>query len=59
MPFDSVQFSKYANNWNFKTKKRSPRYCQSNGLADKGVSIAKNMIRKCYKSNSNHLEVAL
>lgn len=33
--------------------KSSPRYPQSNGMAEKAVSIVKNMMRKCDETHSN------
>jgi len=46
MPFGSVRFSMYAKDWNFKLTKSSTYYAQSNGLAEKGVGIAKDMLKK-------------
>lgn len=46
MPFGSYGFRKFANEWNFKIITSSPHYVQSNGLAERGVGIAKDMLRK-------------
>ncbi|XP_050533909.1 uncharacterized protein K02A2.6-like [Daktulosphaira vitifoliae] len=47
MPFGSVNFHQFAKEWNFKITNTSPQHAQSNGLAEKGVGIAKNMLKKC------------
>ena len=54
-PFGSREFDNYASEFNIKFKFSSPRYPQSNGLAEKGVAIAKNILKRCYEAN----EVAL
>ena len=46
MPFNSFNFRNFANQWNFKVITTSPNYPQSNGLAEKGVGIVKNLFRK-------------
>lgn len=48
VPFNSFKFKEFANAWNFNLVFSSPRYPQSNGLAEKGVSIAKNLIKKFF-----------
>ncbi|XP_056642612.1 uncharacterized protein K02A2.6-like [Diorhabda sublineata] len=53
VPFDSREFKTFAKNWNFEIILRSPYYAQSNGLAEKGVDIGKNMLKKCLKENSD------
>lgn len=58
MPFGSSEFKKFANDWNFNTVTISPLHSQSNGLAEKSVSIAKNILRKCYESKQD-INVAL
>lgn len=45
-PFNSVEFKRFADEWNFNLINSSPRYAQSNGLAEKGVSICKQILRK-------------
>lgn len=49
VPFNSSAFDDYANKCNIEFIFSSPRYPQSNGLAEKGVSIAKNILKRCYE----------
>ncbi len=51
MPFGAQEFRKFANEWNFQLVTSSPRYPQSNGLAEKYVGILKMMLRKCHEDN--------
>lgn len=53
VPFNSYQFTKFANECNFKVKFSSPNYPQSNGLAEKAVSIAKNILKKNLRDGKN------
>lgn len=46
-PFSSAEFEKFANDSNVEFRFSSPRYPQSNGLAEKGVAIAKNILKRC------------
>mgnify|MGYP000962009205 CR=1 FL=1 len=46
MPFAAEEFRKFANEWGFESDTSSPRYPQSNGLAEKAVSIAKGLLQK-------------
>lgn len=46
MPFGSLKFSQFSIEWNFQIITSSPHYAQSNGLAERGVGIAKDMLRK-------------
>ncbi|KAL4092419.1 hypothetical protein QTP88_026920 [Uroleucon formosanum] len=41
-----VKLKVFAKEWNFKLAQSSPYYAQSNGLAEKGVGIAKDMLKK-------------
>lgn len=50
-PFNSADFDRFATDFNIKFKYSSPRYPQSNGLAEKGVAIAKNILKRCYEAN--------
>lgn len=46
-PFNSRKFRELAEEFNLKLIFSSPRYPQSNGLAEKGVAIAKRILKKC------------
>lgn len=50
-PFGSKEFEKFADTHNVVMTFSSPRYAQSNGLAEKGVAIAKNILKRCYEAN--------
>lgn len=58
VPFDSLQCKKFAQEWGFKFSYSSPRYPQSNGMAERGVQIAKKMLIKCYEDKTD-LSIAL
>ena len=47
VPFNSREFETFANGHNIIMKFSSPRYPQSNGLAEKSVAIAKNILKRC------------
>ncbi|XP_053686073.1 uncharacterized protein LOC128735615 [Sabethes cyaneus] len=49
VPFNSLECERYANKNNIKFEFSSPRYPQSNGLAEKAVAIAKNILKRCYE----------
>lgn len=51
-PFGSREFESFANDTNIVFKFSSPRYPQSNGLAEKGVAIAKNIVRRCHEDGA-------
>lgn len=48
-PFNSMECEQYANKNNIRFTFSSPRYPQSNGLAEKAVAIAKNILKRCYE----------
>ncbi|XP_030745261.1 uncharacterized protein K02A2.6-like [Sitophilus oryzae] len=56
MPFNSYECKKFAKEWGFKFLTSSPRYPKSNGLAERAVQIAKNMLRKCTDISNALLE---
>lgn len=58
VPFDSFEFKEFAKDWNFTISTRSPHYPRSNGLAEKGVGIGKNIVKKSLESGSD-VEIAL
>lgn len=45
-PFNSYKFKKFAQDYNFDIVHSSPYHHQSNGLCEKGVGIAKSIIKK-------------
>ncbi|CAI6370293.1 unnamed protein product [Macrosiphum euphorbiae] len=53
MPCGSVEFQRFAKEWEFEVKTSSPHYPRSNGLAEKGVDIAKKMIQKSNEDNQD------
>lgn len=58
VPFNSCEFKSFAREWNFEVVTRSPNYPRSNGLAERGVGIAKNIIKKS-EGKSDGLDIAL
>ncbi|KAL1446513.1 hypothetical protein WDU94_015619 [Cyamophila willieti] len=46
MPYNSYEFKMFAQRIGMKIRTSSPLYPQSNGLAEKAVSISKNLLRK-------------
>lgn len=46
MPYNSHEFNTYARKIGMEIRTSSPLYPQSNGLAEKAVSISKNLLRK-------------
>lgn len=55
VPFGSYCFKEYADEVNVVLVYSSPKYAQSNGLSEKGVSIAKNLLKRCYAQNKPQL----
>jgi len=53
VPFNSSMFKQFSIDWNFKSITTSPNYPQSNGLAEKGVGIAKDFMRKCLETGQD------
>lgn len=53
VPFDSRECHKFAREWGFTFTYTSPRYAQSNGMAEKGVQIAKKILLKCYEDKTD------
>lgn len=54
VPFDSFQCRQFADEWGFKFTYSSPRYPQSNGMAERGVQIAKKILTKCYEDKTDY-----
>lgn len=58
VPFASYEFNQFSQLWNFDILTTSPFYARSNGLAEKAVNIAKNLLKKSQDSNTD-LELSL
>ncbi|XP_060576202.1 uncharacterized protein K02A2.6-like, partial [Ruditapes philippinarum] len=56
--FSSSHFKEFAKEWGFEHRTSSPGYPQSNGLAEKGVGIAKKLMQKAKDTNTN-INIAL
>lgn len=54
VPFDSAQCKQFAKDWGFKFTYSSPRYPQSNGMAERGVQIAKTILIKCNEDKTDY-----
>lgn len=57
VPFSSSECREFAKKWDFEITTSSPRYPKSNGLAERGVQIVKNMMKKSL--DDEDLSVAL
>lgn len=53
VPFASAEFKRFATAWNFQVVTSSPHYPRSNGLAEKGVGIAKSLLKKCLEDHGD------
>ncbi|KAL1398057.1 hypothetical protein pipiens_009259 [Culex pipiens pipiens] len=51
--YTSQLFRQFAAEWKFEHITSSPYYPQSNGLSERGVQIAKNILKKCYDDGSS------
>lgn len=51
--YASKEFRLFASTWGFTLSTSSPKFPQSNGLAERFVQTAKNMLRKCSQDNSD------
>lgn len=51
--YTSQLFREFAAKWKFKAITSSPYYPQSNGLSERAVQIAKNILKKCSEDNSS------
>lgn len=60
VPFNSFKLKSFSAEWNFNLKNSSPRYPQSNGLAEKAVSIGKRILKKkFYEGSQNDIFASL
>lgn len=56
-PFGSAELQNFAKQWCTEFRTVSPRYPQSNGLAEKYVGIVNNMLKKC-KADGQDFDLA-
>lgn len=54
MPFDRTECKNFAKEWNLNVITSSPYHSHRNGLAEKGVSIAMKMLKKCGYTKSEY-----
>lgn len=54
VPFDSKECKDFARENGFIFTYTSARYPQSNGMAEKGVLIAKKILKKCHEDKTDH-----
>ena len=52
-PFNSYEYASFAETYGFEHITSSPRYPQSNGMAEKAVGIAKRILIKCHESGAD------
>lgn len=51
--YSSQLFRQFSAEWKFEHVTSSPYYPKSNGLSERAVQIAKNILKKCYEDNSS------
>ncbi|KAK3928070.1 hypothetical protein KUF71_016354 [Frankliniella fusca] len=55
-PLNSYECKQYAESIGSSIVTSSPEYPRSNGLAEKGVHIAKQLLKKCFDSDTHYLD---
>ncbi|XP_008484648.1 uncharacterized protein K02A2.6-like [Diaphorina citri] len=58
-PFGSYEVSQFAKKYNIKWIYSSPHYARSNGMAERGIQIAKNIMKKSLESGVSFYELLL
>ena len=58
MPFNSKEFLEFSKKWSFKVVTSSPKYPQSNGLAERNVQTIKKLLKKA-REGENDEQLAL
>ena len=51
--FSATEFARFTNRWKIEHRMSSPTYPRSNGKADSGVKLAKNVIRKTAEAGTD------
>ncbi|KAL1378982.1 hypothetical protein pipiens_015233 [Culex pipiens pipiens] len=51
--YTSQLFQKFAKEWKFEPVTSSPYYPQSNGMSERAVQVAKNVLKKCHEDGSS------
>lgn len=54
-PFNSYEFKEFAREWDFECIFVSPRYPQSNGMAEKAVGISKSILKKSFEDREEYI----
>lgn len=53
MPYNSYEFKDFCKEWNFEINTSSPMWPISNGMSERSVQTAKNMLKKCLEDSSD------
>ena len=53
MPFNSKEFPEFSKKWSFKVVTSSPKYPQSNGLAERNVQTIMKLLKKARKGEND------
>lgn len=58
--YNSLKFRNFSEDWGFEHRTSSPHFPRSNGLAERFVQVAKNLLKKCHQDGSDlHLALLL
>ena len=49
----AIEFTKFAEEWDFKHDTSSPHFLQSNGLVERTIQTVKNTLKKTHKSSED------
>jgi hypothetical protein len=59
MPFNSADFKNFSIRWGFEQSISSPNFPRANGLAERFVQTAKNLLKRCHQDSSDIYEALL